>query len=159
MDNKFFQIVELFKIDNLIEAKKLIEEIYMSMTNNPAYCLKMIMKYSGLNKMDFIDIMEISERTYETYLYSSMPSYNKKTLIRLILKLNLPPIISKHLLNISGCSLNLGNENEGWIYFIIENCWKRSIEENIKYLNKTHKTPATRLLFFYNLRNSNLKVY
>ena len=59
MDNKFFQIVELFKIDNLIEAKKLIEEIYMSMTNNPAYCLKMIMKYSGLNKMDFIDIMEI----------------------------------------------------------------------------------------------------
>ena len=78
MENKFNEIVKLFKEDNLIDAKRLIEEIYMSMTNKPAYCLKMIMKYSGLNKMDFIDIMEISERTYETYLYSSMPSYNKK---------------------------------------------------------------------------------
>ena len=138
MENKFNEIVKLFKIDNLIEAKKLIEEIYMSMTNNPAYCLKMIMKYSGLNKMEFIETIEISERTYETYLYSKNPNYNKKTIIRLILKLNLPPIISKHLLNISGCSLNLGNENERWIYFIIENCWKRSIEENIKYLNKVN---------------------
>ena len=136
MDNLFNEIKKAFIEHNDLKAKTLSDDIYLEMCTSPMHCLRTIFKKSGYTKNELVEISEIGERTIEYYLYSFQRNYQKKVLVRLLLSLNIPPLIFLHILNICGCSLNIANEFDSWIAYIIQHRWYKAFKENLEFLEK-----------------------
>ena len=123
-------------LDELKEAMQECLELESKMCVIPSKCMKAVKKYYNYSIDYIVKKTGISKHTVEDYFYKDNIHRERKTLIRLLLGINVPGTVILHILEVSGIKLNTLPIDDGRLRFVILYRWKNSLNENIKYLEE-----------------------
>ena len=116
--------------------KKQMEEdlaIFKKMTNDPEQCIKLLLKW---RKETFTSLGDEIDRDPKTIsrIARGETDATVETAVLICFGLNLPPVISKKLLEVLGCELNLNKLEHQWIYDALRVKYPESVYAAKEYL-------------------------
>lgn len=103
------------------------------MDDIPRHCLKVLLKWRKMNQAELADTIDVDEKTIHRIMSEEVQA-QLKTAVKICFALNLPPILSKKLLEVLHCTLNDLNEEHQWIKEALETRYTQPYEAIIEEL-------------------------
>lgn len=110
-------------------------KICLQMTEDAGQCLKLLLKWRGMTQKELAQKIKYNERTIGRIISGETQDMKVETGVLICFALNLPPIISRKLLNVLHCPLNLPrNQEHMWINEALNLKYPEPLEAVKKYL-------------------------
>ena len=125
-----------------ILAETLAEEtqIYNKLPNSYLDSLKIVRDWRKMTYKDLAEQTMLSERTKRRIFNGEEPG-SINSIILICLGLNLPPIISSHIIRTSPFDLNLSNPSHMWYQFALTHLYAKSMDEIRDFLQEHGADP------------------
>jgi len=125
-----------------ILAETLAEEmqIYNKLPNSYLDSLKIVRDWRKMTYKDLAEQTMLSERTIRR-IFKGEEAGSINSIILICLGLNLPPIISSHIIRTSPFDLNLSNPSHMWYQFALTHLYAKSIDEIRDFLQEHGADP------------------
>lgn len=120
--------------EKLEEAFQKVEELYIKIPRSTNGLFKILKEYSGFTNIELQNISGLSKDTIDAYLYKDNHTYTRSVVIRLLLTMNIPPQVSKIVLELCRCDIFPSDKENQWIDYVLRNRWLYSLDENLRFL-------------------------
>ena len=95
---------------------------------------KILKEYSGFTNEELVNILNVSKDTVDKYLYKDDFNYSREIVIRFLLAMNIPYQVSRLVLELCRCSLNISNKDHQLLDYVLSERWRHNFEDNIEFL-------------------------
>jgi transcriptional regulator with XRE-family HTH domain len=111
-------------------------KIYRSLPNDLCMSLEKVFEWRNITYKELAEKINIDARTIGRILKGENREPSVQTLVLICLGLQLPPNISKHIINQASHSLNLSNETHAFYDFALTYLSKQSMESIFKFFQE-----------------------
>ncbi|WP_206528095.1 helix-turn-helix transcriptional regulator [Marinitoga sp. 38H-ov] len=114
--------------------------IFNELPNSYTKALEMVIKWRGVTYKELEEITFLKDKTISR-IVNGKTNGSIESLILICLALNLPPMISNHIISKSPHSLNLNNKDHQWYNFVLTTQYTKSMDEIRQFLNQCGAKP------------------
>ncbi|GIW48976.1 MAG: hypothetical protein KatS3mg079_452 [Caloramator sp.] len=128
------------KIKILADVLEEEARIFNELPNSYTKSLEMVIEWRGVTYKELEEMTLLNEKTIRR-IVNGETNGSIESLIVICLALNLPPMISNHIISKSPHSLNLNNRDHQWYNFVLTCQYTKSMDEIRQFLNQCGAKP------------------